>query len=470
MAEKDKTMEALGPDILNQLFDTAPDMICITRVDGFLLKVNRASKSILGYEPAEIEGTYPTQYIHPDDAGKLDQTLHEILDEGLHTEFNQYINRFRHKDGSYRYLEWNTRLYHDHYYCVARDVSDRISYQQKIEYLSYHDTLTGLYNRRFCEEEIRRMDTARNLPISIIMGDMNRLKLMNDIFGHEKGDEYIRMASDIIRTECRPDDIIARWGGDEFVILLPKTSQIDARKIVSRIIMSKKKQQVNGIPVSIAFGLATKSLPGDNLSGIIVKAEKNMYRSKATCERSRKDFIDWIIRMLFEKSAVESQHAKRVQQLCKQMAVVLGFDQDLVERIALAGFLHDIGKIAISTQILEKSDALTEEEVREVQKHVMIGSQIIGKTHEWHDIGYAILSHHEYIDGSGYPKGISDQDIPLIAKIIALAECYDAMTQRNNDQEKMTVDQAIAEIRRNAGRQFDSELAEIFIKQVLQQP
>jgi len=450
-------------------FDTIPDLLCITQTDGLFLKVNRACKKILGYEVAEMEGSYAPQFVHPEETAALEQTIQEILSGSEHTEFNHYINRYRHKDGSYRYLEWNTRLYQDRYYCIARDISDRIEYEQKIEYLSYHDALTGLYNRRFCEEEIRRMDTARNLPISIIMGDLNRLKLMNDSFGHEKGDEYIRVAAQVIQADCRPDDIIARWGGDEFIILLPKTSQVDARKIIDRFVVSKKKREVNGIPLSIAFGQATKSLPGENLGTIIHQAEKDMYRSKAQSERSRKDFIDSIIDLLFEKSAVESQHAERVRHLCEQTAIALGFEHEMVERVAMAGFLHDIGKIAISPQILEKVESLTDEEKREVQKHTTIGSHIIGKSHDWLDIGKAILSHHEKIDGSGYPKGISHTNISVIARIISLAESYDVMTHDNPYREKISEDQAITEIRRCAGSQFDSDLAEIFIKQVLHQ-
>ncbi len=266
---------------LDIFFDITPDLLCITRTDGLFLKVNKAWKDILGYECDEIEGSYAVQFVHPEDAAKLEQTIKEIQEEASHPEFLQYINRYRHKDGSYRYIEWNTRLFENKYYCIAREVTDRILRQQQIEHLSYHDPLTGLYNRRFCEEEIKRIDTDRNLPVTIIMGDMNRLKLMNDTFGHDQGDEYIRETADAIKTGCRPDDIIARWGGDEFIILLPRTSEADARKIVDRILKFCENRQVNGIQVSTAFGLASKTSPSESLADIMKEAEKDMYHSKA---------------------------------------------------------------------------------------------------------------------------------------------------------------------------------------------
>lgn len=164
---------------------------------------------------------------------------------------------------------------------TSRNIDARKHIEQEILYLSYRDQLTGLYNRRFIEEEIRRTDTERNLPISIILGDIDKLKQVNDSFGHDKGDEFIVKAANAIKTSCRPDDLVSRWGGDEFVILLPKTSHLDAEKVVERIYNKCITAQVNDIYVNISIGIGTKVSAEESINDIIRQADDDMYQVKA---------------------------------------------------------------------------------------------------------------------------------------------------------------------------------------------
>lgn len=351
---------------------------------------------------------------------------------------------------------------------VFRDITQRNEQLSQIKYLSYHDPLTGLYNRRFLEEEMRRLGTGRNLPVSIIMGDVNRLKLVNDAFGHEKGDELICKAAQAIQKGCRVEDLVSRWGGDEFLIYLPKTDQEAAALIIERIAEMCASESVHSIPVSIAFGSATQTSAGESIGDIIRHAEDRMYNCKAlNGERARDDIVNSIIATLYARIPGEERHAKRVSLLCRKMAQVLSLDEEESRLLMTAGLMHDIGKVAVSDEILDKPGELTDEEWDKIRQHTEVGCRIVSSAHEMIGVGSTILAHHERWDGKGYPRGIKWHEIPFAARIVALADSYVAMTSSQPYRDRMTRDQAIAEIRRNAGTQFDPELAETFIEKVV---
>jgi diguanylate cyclase (GGDEF)-like protein/PAS domain S-box-containing protein/putative nucleotidyltransferase with HDIG domain len=446
-------------------FQISPDLLSISTVDGQYIKVNPAWKKILGYDPVEIVGKLSLDFLHPEDRFSAQQAE---LPQDAQQQFLNFSNRFRHQDGSYRVIEWNCRKNHSRIYSIGRDITERNQREEKIEYLSFHDVLTGLYNRRFLEEEAKRMDVPRNLPFTVIMGDVNRLKLVNDAFGHEKGDELIKLAAESIKTSCRPEDLIARWGGDEFILFLPKTSGDDAQKVIDRIHATCATKTVNSIGVSIAFGYATKNDPSDTLTAKLREAEDAMYKSKAKeGERSRRDIIDVIAATLYSKIPFEEQHAKRVSFLCRQMATSLGFGKEDIQKMALAGLLHDIGKVAISADILTKKSPLTIAEWQQLKTHTEIGAKVVGNGDSMSEIGQAILHHHERYDGSGYPKGIAWDNIPLAARIITIADSYDTMISQHDYKPAKSRQEAIDELRKNSGTQFDPKLAYLFIEAIL---
>jgi diguanylate cyclase (GGDEF)-like protein/PAS domain S-box-containing protein/putative nucleotidyltransferase with HDIG domain len=351
---------------------------------------------------------------------------------------------------------------------IFRDVSEKKIKQEEILYLSYHDELTGLYNRRFYEEEIKRLDTERNLPISIIMGDVNGLKLINDAFGHLKGDELLQKAALAIRSACRADDIVARWGGDEFVILLPKTKTEEAVEIITRIKDQYSNESVNALSVSISFGWETKNNATDDILKVLKSAEDYMYKHKIIeNEGTRGNTINTIINTLHEKNPREEQHSKRVSEICQNIGRALGLSEIKISKLKVVGLLHDIGKIAIEEGILNKPGKLTEQEWVEIKRHPDIGYRIFSSSYEMLKLADYILAHHERWDGSGYPKGLKGKAIPRVARIIALADSYDAMTSERPYRKALREEVVLAEIRNNAGTQFDPEIARIFIEKVL---
>jgi len=340
-----------------------------------------------------------------------------------------------------------------------------------IFYLSYHDVLTGLYNRRFYEEEIKRMDTEKNLPISIIMGDINGLKLVNDTFGHDKGDELLQAAAVAIQGICRINDIAARWGGDEFIILLPKKNKDEIGRIVQKIKDLYSVQNVSSIDVSISFGWDTKEKMDEDLVKVLKNAENYMYRYKSLENESvRSNMINTIIKTLHEKNPREEKHSKRVSEICQKIGEAMGLSEIEINKLKVVGLLHDIGKIAIEEDILNKPGKLTDQEWDEIKRHPAIGYRILNSSYEMLELAECVLSHHEKWDGTGYPRGLKGEVIPRLASIISLADSYDAMTSERSYRKALNEDLVLVEIKKNAGTQFDPEIARIFVKKVLGKP
>lgn len=351
---------------------------------------------------------------------------------------------------------------------VFRDVTNEKQKIDQIKFLSFRDHLTGLYNRRFYEEELNRLDTERNLPISLIIADINGLKLTNDAFGHASGDALLQKVAEIMKTECRSDEILARIGGDEFVILLPKTNEKDVQGLISRIQTAVSKFHNETVILSVSMGYAVKNSGSEDIKDVFKVAEDDMYRHKLTESSSvRSKTISLIMNSLFEKNPREMRHAERVSGFCKLLAESLNFSSNDIKKIGIAGLMHDIGKIGINEAILNKRGPLDNNEWGEIKRHPEIGFRILSSVNEFSEISNFILAHHEHWNGKGYPKGSKELEIPIESRIIALADAYDAMTSERTYGRKMSKTDAIDEIQKCLGEQFDPHLASVFIEKVL---
>lgn len=350
------------------------------------------------------------------------------------------------------------------------DLTERKLAEERIRYLTFHDVLTGLYNRTFFEQEMARLDVPENLPLSVIMGDLNGLKLVNDTFGHAMGDEILRQAAHILEKMCAHRGIVARLGGDEFVVLLPRTTSAEVQALGEHIQEEFKKTRVESIPLSISLGYGTKVHPEQPLDEVLRIAENWMYQRKLTESMSFHSQVLQAFRASLRAITQETEeHSQRIRELAIRLGRALGLSQRELDELSLLAEFHDIGKITIPQSILEKPGPLDEEEWALVRKHPEVGFRITQSIWELSSIANYVLFHHERFDGTGYPRGLKGEDIPLLSRIIAICDAYDVMVTGRPYRKARTKEEAIAELKRCSGTQFDPRIVEAFIA-ILEEP
>lgn len=334
-----------------------------------------------------------------------------------------------------------------------------------VRYLSLHDQTTGLYNRRFFEEELNRLEGGETLPFAVIVGDINGLKLTNDVFGHAEGDRLLCKISDILRGACREGDIVARWGGDEFALLLPGAGEERAATVCERIKQGCERSTMDSIRPSISLGWSVKAIPGQDVQMILREAEDHMYRHKLLENKSvRSSILFSLGKTLFEKSSETEEHAQRISTLTLDIGREMGLSSTEMDELGIFSVLHDIGKIAIPDSILMKPGRLTPEEMDVMKRHCEVGYRIAQSSQELAYIAEYVLAHHEHWDGSGYPLGLKGHEIPKLARILTVADTYDALTHERPYRKPVGHDEAMAEIERCTGTQFDAQVVAAFQK------
>lgn len=341
---------------------------------------------------------------------------------------------------------------------------NQVLLDEKMQYLIMYDSLTGVYNRGYCEIEISRLDKEDQLPISIILGDLNGLKLINDTFGHKKGDEVLAKAASIIKSAA-PGHVTGRWGGDEFIVIMPRTNPDQAAEIMKQIKDMCREYKDENIPLDISLGNAAKERSGESLDNVLEMADNMLYRNKfAESRLIRNSITDYLKNMLLEKNIETEEHVLRMKEMAYLVARHMGLSPKEREDLAMVAFMHDIGKISIPDHILKKPGKLTPEEWEIMKKHSAIGYRLTMSSDEFVHISQSVLSHHERWDGKGYPQGLKGNDIPLLARIISIIDTYDTMTHARVYKEAASVENALSEIERCSGTQFDPAITGLFVQ------
>jgi len=347
---------------------------------------------------------------------------------------------------------------------ISRDITEKKKAEEKIRYLSFHDTLTGLYNRAYFEEEFKRLDTERQLPLTVVMGDVNGLKLMNDAYGHDKGDTLLKKISAILQESFRKEDIVSRWGGDEFIAILPKTYTKDTENIIKRIREKCKKRSTPDMPLSISLGVSTKRSPTEDIEKILKEAEDKMYKNKISeGEETHEALINSFKKKLRKRDLRNEKLVNKIQDYAVTIGERLNLSKLKLEELRLLMNLHNIGKLALADEILSKPGSLSKEEWKIVKKLPEVGYRIAESSEQLKPIAEAILSHHEWYNGKGYPRGIKGDDIPILSRISFLVNSFEAMTRDRPYRKRMTYDEAIGEIKKYSGVQFDPKVVNIFL-------
>lgn len=351
---------------------------------------------------------------------------------------------------------------------VFRDIALEKEQRSQMDYIVAHDSMTGLYNRYFMEERIASLEMDSDASFAVVMGDLNGLKLVNDAFGHAAGDLFICRVAQILKECCRETDLVARWGGDEFLVLMPGAGADVADAFVERVLLRCHEQSDDRIQLSIAMGYAIKEAGSVGFPEILRQAEQWTYRRKLMIEKSfRNSIINALLSTLAAKSEETEEHAERLQNYCTQVGRRLGISEKEIDEMKLFAMLHDIGKVGINDGILQKPGPLTADEWLEMKKHPEIGYRIAQNNIDLAPVAEYILCHHERWDGTGYPRGLRGEEIPILSRILAVVDAYDAMTSRRIYRREISAEEAAEEILRGAGTQFDPAVVHIFVEKVL---
>ncbi|MFP4661911.1 MAG: HD domain-containing phosphohydrolase [Halanaerobiales bacterium] len=330
---------------------------------------------------------------------------------------------------------------------------------------AYFDTLTGLHNRTYLDKVLPEYDKEENLPLSVIIGDLNGLKVTNDVFGHTIGDQILQMIANIFKDVCSKEDLIVRWGGDEFVILLPGKDTKSRNKICREIKKACQAEEDSQVQLSVSLGYSTKIDIDKDIELVMKEAEDIMYRHKLLESKSfRSSLLDSLKETLMEKCYETAGHAERMAGIAEKLGYHMELMDNELDDLKLLAMLHDIGKVAVDDHILNKPGPLNRKELQEVMKHSEAGYRIAHASFELSQIANYILAHHERWDGKGYPLGKAGCDIPLLSRIIAVVDAYDVMTHDRPYRKAMSHREAVEELRYCAGTEFDPDIIDIFCK------
>ena len=451
------------------LINTAPFGIITLDENGIVTSCNKKVLNFLGQSEREIIGKHFTKikFLSAEDITRYLKIFAYALGgkEGISFEisgqdkdgnifFGEVFYGLIKRDGSVKAIQ-----------ILINNITKRKEAEEKLNYLRFHDDLTSLFSRAYFEEEIKRLDTERQLPLSFIIGDVNGLKLINDAFGSEEGDKILKGIAGALRECCRREDIIARWGEDEFAVLLPKTSLDYTRKIMSRIKEICQKVGKGKVKFEMAMGSATKQGKEQDFKGIVKDAKDEMYKNKLFESKSVPDsVISSLVDSLMEDSYETREHGKRVRIMALKLGRTAGLPKSKLDEMSILADLHDLGKIAIPDDIVTKRDKLNEKDWKVLKSYPEIGYNIAKSSYKFSNIAEYILTHHERWDGTGYPQGLKGEDIPIVSRITAIADAYDVMRSGRFYKRTLSKKEAIGELEKSSGTQFDPQLVKKFIE------
>lgn len=438
-----------------------------------ILYANEAAERFYGYRKDEL------LKMNLKDINMLGlKKLKMLQKRAVHTGQQFYTFPHRLKNGEIRMVDVFSSLI-DYgrkkvFFAIIFDVTEKENAMAEIKHLAYYDALTGVYNRRYFEETFARIDRQENRPLAIIMGDINGMKMVNDNFGHKAGDALIKEAAQLIKDYIPKDSVLARVGGDEFVVLIPKATEKEIEQTtdileneLEKDIVINHNDNLN-LYLSMSFGYALQGKTGECMDALIKKSESYVYKRKYYNQRSmRSHMIQAMMSTLFGKSEREQKHSERVGSYCEAIAKALFWESVRINEIKVAGDLHDIGKISIDEHILNKEGKLNDVEWKIMKQHPKKSAMILGEIEEYKDIVSIVGAHHERIDGTGYPNGLKGNEIPIEARIISVADAFDAMTAYRTYRDPKSEEDAITELYRCAGTQFDPHIVDVFVHKVL---
>ncbi|APC81499.1 bifunctional diguanylate cyclase/phosphohydrolase [Clostridium botulinum] len=369
---------------------------------------------------------------------------------------------------------------------------------EKLESLVNKDGLTDVYNHRFFHDALSKEVIEceeKNEALSMIFIDIDYFKHYNDLYGHQKGDQVLKTIGEILKNNTRKEDIVARYGGEEFAVLLPNTSEQDAINIAEKIrkkieytYFEGEENQPNG-NLTVSMGISVYPYKAKSDMELIKSADDALYRAKffnknrveaytSILDELKNDIdeehidlvtsIKTLISVINAKDRYTYGHVERVVLYSRLLADKLKLSEEDKKNFIYGAYMHDIGKINISREILNKKMPLAKEEWEILKQHPVNGVEIIKPVSSLQNISDLILHHHERYDGKGYPDKLKGDNIPFLARALTVVDSFDAMTSNRPYNRRKTYEEAIEELERCSGTQFDSYIAEKFIEVIIE--
>lgn len=462
---------------LRHITDNLLDIVCEIDANGTILYASQSTIGVLGYTPDELLGRSAYDLVHPDDLPALRQAIQNIRQARKRNHHGRAEFRCRNAQGAYFWAEaaTNTILNEQgelrQIILALRNISARKALEEKLTFMSWHDSLTGLYNRGYWQRQLSEIEANKTSPVGLLLCDVDGLKLVNDTMGHDAGDRMLVRLAEILTALCSDSDVVARIGGDEFAIVLPDS---DRERVLA--VSQAAKQSIDdynannqALPLSVSFGIAVRVNPEEPMAALVKRADDRMYREKLNRSHSVRNSLVQALTLALEARDFGTEgHTQRVQQLATQLAGTLGIPGPSLNDLRLLAQFHDIGKVGIPDHILHKSGPLTEAERQEMQRHTEIGHRIALASPDLAPIADLILKHHEWWNGEGYPLGFHGEEIPLACRILAIVDAYDAMTSDRPYRKAMPAKDALKELVSCAGTQFDPHIVPVFIDLIMQ--
>lgn len=410
----------------------------------------------------------------------IGKEIREVIKEVEFFWFDAFIKVIEGKS-NYEILEDYSAFYSRYYRSIIyspapmqlavmiEDITESKTVENRLKDSTVTDFLTKLYNRRYFDEYQMDFNRAEHYPLGVFVVDVNHLKKVNDTYGHKIGDQLIVSVANILKEFIRGKGLVIRWGGDEFLILLYRANSASCEVLKEMITKELQKIEIQDEPISVAIGYTIKKIKATDFISSFKQAEDRMMEhKKSNVNRTNGTLVDALLKVLWHKNNDEYRHSQRVALIAKRMAMELGLSKDELSILDMASMLHDIGKVMIDNQVLTKKEQLVELEEQLLFSHPQIGHDLLDSIFSSSKLSEIILQHHERYDGTGYPKGLKGEEIMIEARIIHLSETFDALT-RSTYQTSLDYPEAIKIIQSESGKQFDPNLVDLFINQILYQ-